>query len=68
MRTLGLEIRKRRKESGIKVADFAKRVGVSKVAVFYWERDMRRPSVDRIVVISNVLSCDATILLDKLIS
>ena len=31
MRTLGLEIRKRRRESGIKVADFAKRVGVSKV-------------------------------------
>ena len=58
MRSLGLYIRKKRKEAGLTYKEFAQRCGVTIQAVWYWEKDMKRPTYGKLWAIANALACD----------
>ena len=54
-KTLGLEIRKARTRAGITCTELARRVGVSRRTIDYWERGARFPDTKRILILCNIL-------------
>lgn len=54
-KTLGLEIRKSRKQAGITATELARRLGVSRRTIGYWERGLRFPETKRILLLCNIL-------------
>ena len=57
--TLGLEIRKARLKAGITETELARRLGVSRKTVYFWERGLRFPETKRILLLCNILGKNA---------
>ncbi len=58
MKTLGLYIHKARKQAGMTLKEVAQRCGVSIQAVWYWERDIKKPELEKLWAIANALGLD----------
>lgn len=63
--TLGENIRKKRLEYDIEQQELAKRIGVSKMMISYYESGMRVPSVANLVSIADALHCSVDELLGR---
>lgn len=66
--TLGENIRKKRLEYDIEQQELAKRIGVSKMMISYYESGMRVPSVANLVGIADALHCSVDELLGRKVS
>ena len=58
MKSLGLYIRKARKEARMTLREVAERCGVSLQSVWYWERDIKKPNLESLWSIANALGLD----------
>lgn len=63
--TLGENIRRKRLEYDIEQQELAKRIGVTKMAISYFESGMRVPSVANLVAIADALHCSVDELLGR---
>ena len=63
--TLGENIRKKRLEYDIEQQELAKRIGVSKMTISYYESGMRVPTVANLVSIADALHCSIDELLGR---
>lgn len=63
--TLGENIRKKRLEYDIEQQELAKRVGINKTQLCNIERGRRRPSVDVLDKIADILHCSVDELLGR---
>lgn len=63
MKGLGEQIRRARKERGVRACDLGERLGVSPTAISLWENDKRTPSLGHLVAICKVLDVSADRLL-----
>lgn len=61
MNTLGKNIRKLRKANGLTQLDIAKKIGVSDVAVGYWERGENEPSASYLYTLATILKVEMEI-------
>ena len=66
--TLGENIRKKRLEYDIEQQELAKRIGVSKMMISYYESGMRVPSVANLVGRPDALHCSVDELLGRKVS
>ncbi len=57
MKTLGFRLKKRRKELGLTQREIADEVGVSSVAVTYWEKDLTSPLGAHMNKLCKLLQC-----------
>lgn len=66
-RKFGIELRKARLRLGMGQATLARRVGVHRQAVWFWEHGYRMPDLGRIQIICNVLAIDSYVLIQHMI-
>lgn len=58
-----MRIQKYRKQKGMTAEMLAKKLGVTQAAVTNWEKGARRPNIDMLVKLTEVLGCTADELL-----
>ena len=56
MRSLGLYIRKVRKEAGMSQRELARRCGVTYQTAWYWEHDRKSPTYEKLWALANALA------------
>jgi transcriptional regulator with XRE-family HTH domain len=62
--TLGNRIEKARNKAGLKQAELALRIGVSRQLISKWERDVSEPTVSQLIDIAKTCSVGVLALLD----
>ena len=58
-------IRKMREARGLTLTEFATAMGVTPGAVSHWENGRRKPDIDDLVRIAQLLNCKVDDLIDK---
>ena len=53
--TTGQKLKARREALGMTINELARRSGVSRMSIYYWENDVRDPSFFNLICIADVL-------------
>ncbi len=63
--TLGENIRRKRLEYDLTQLELAKRIGVSKAMIGYYEQGIKLPSIPSLIKLADTLHCSVDELLDR---
>ena len=56
--SLGENIKHFRESNNMTIKEFAKKMGVQRTTIVLWEADKTAPTLDKLVAMCDVLSCD----------